>query len=214
MKMSLTRALREIKTLNDRIEKKINHIEVCSIAKPNTSFIKDRSILVEDFRSEAKSEIESIESLLNNLSKMKAAILKANNETEVSFEANGKRIKMTIAEALDYKSRIALKKKLLERLKRNLVLAEQDMSSSNKEIDREIMNLKERLMDSKEPINKSKENQISNLESEKYKVIEPKDISLRKYIESLENEIYSFTSDIDYLLSEVNAKTEIEVDIA
>ncbi len=69
VEMSITRALREAKLLQDRIEKKTyNSLPVTEIAKGEKPImIKDSSQTVSDFRKSAAAEIQSIEKLIDNL---------------------------------------------------------------------------------------------------------------------------------------------------
>ena len=208
MKMSLTRALRELKLVNDRIDKKVGRLSVVSVAKgENPTFISTNAMSVSDFQVEAKSSIESVESLMRNADDIKKALLHANNTVTVVV---GKET-MTIAQAVDKKHRIETKKRYLHALRKSLADAEKLADRSNSEVESEVQRLREISMGN--DASKAKTDQIKAIEIEKkHNIVQPKGIDVRAYILKIEEEIEYFETEIDFILSEVNAKTEIEVD--
>jgi hypothetical protein len=107
-KMTIHRALSELKLIGLRIEKAIDQF--------NPSGIMQKEKLVngvhtqEHFTATVTENYQSVNALIDRRNKIKSAIVTANSNTKCSV--GGK--EMTIAEAINYKAIVLFKKKLIE----------------------------------------------------------------------------------------------------
>jgi hypothetical protein len=196
--ISITRALAELKLLNKRIEK-----------STNSKFIscKENGKQWLDHIELSKSNWQSVNDLINRYNKMKFAILKSNYETCVIV---GKQ-KYSVVEAIIMKTNICYKKELLDELKRQKMCADNMVVSFETKLQQKIDNIIETNFSSSGEKNNG---DIANI-SELYKktnfieVVDP--LKLDTKIAELEQEIDEFETNIDFCLSESNAKTLINV---
>jgi len=205
MKMTITRALVELKTLNKRI---MNVIELLNPVAVVTGKNTPRGFSTRDeYDKDVKAKYESVNALINRQKQIKSGIIKANASTSVEVAG----IKMTIAEAIERKSSIVLEKALLQHLSEkyasNLRVHEQADSKCNEQLQRLLeVNFGK---DSKAKSDEIDAISKPYLENNAPKLIDPLDI--KKKIEELEDSITKFESEVDVTLSEANAQTEIEV---
>ncbi len=205
MKMTITRALVELKTLNKRIMNAIDNLIPVTIVTGKN--VPRGFTTREDFEKDVKAKYESVNALIDRRKQIKSKIVTANAVTEVEIAG----AKMTIAEAIERKSSIALEKSLLGRLSEkyasNLKVHEQAEFKCNDQLQRLL-----EVNFGKDSKAKSEEiDAISKpyLENNAPRFIDPLDV--KKKIEELANEISKFEAEVDVVLSEANAKTEIEI---
>jgi RNase P subunit RPR2 len=106
LKISIARALIELKTLEKRIEKKLNEIEPVTILTGNT--LESGITSKEAFEKSVKASYQSLIGLIEHKRKLKAAIVKSNAVTVVEVAGE----KMTVAEAIERKSSIEIEKNI------------------------------------------------------------------------------------------------------
>ena len=106
-KMTIHRALAELKLIDSRIEKGIKTII------PTGTMQKGKLVsglyTKEDFEENAKSKYQSVIDLIERKGKIKSAIVKANSTTTVNIGG----VEMTIADTINFKMSIGLKKQLI-----------------------------------------------------------------------------------------------------
>ena len=202
-KMSLHRVLSELKTLDKRIDDSLMKLDVIAIKK-GKEFLTPHN--EEDFSNTAKSDMESVEALINRRFELKRALILANSSTFVEINGN----KMTIAEAIDYKNVIDYKRKEYRRLKSLFSAANSKFETVNSENE----DLLKKLLISSTSNDKQNTEAIRTLtetfnKSNKVSFVDP--INIQAKMKSLENEINEFDTQIDSLLSEANAITQVEV---
>jgi len=205
MKMTITRALVELKTLSSRIDKTTEGIIPVAIItgknSPRGYATKD------DFEKDVKSKFDSVTTLIARRKQIKSEIVKANASTTVEIAG----IEMTIAEAIERKNSITLEKRLLERLSSSYYQTLRQQEQLDARCQEQLHKLLE-VNFGKDSKAKSEEiDAISKpyLENNAPKLIDPLDV--KKKIEELENSITKFESEVDVVLSEANAKTEFEI---
>lgn len=195
-KLTITRALIELKTIDKRISKNINSSVFVSYEgkfhKPNE---KSKS---------SQSSYQSIIDLIKRRKKLKSLIVSSNANTYVTICDE----KMTIAEAIETKSSIERSKKLLNVLKQQYSEAITEVETINYKIRTDL--------ESKTELKNEKDGNIDILDfSKKYmdmhglELYDPIDIKTK--IEELENYIMKFESEVDYVLTEKNSTTFIEI---
>ena len=195
--MTCTQALAELKLVDKRIEKKINNSTFVSFEGE----FRKRNVNVNN----ATSDYQSINDLIKRRTKIKAALIASNAITRVSI--NGE--EMSVAEAIETKSTIKHKKRLLQELK-------SQYGSINNEIERENAKHRRNIEDrySKPTDDKKEDNNFTEI-SKKYmelngvKIVDPIEIDTK--IKELEAYIEGFETQVDYVLSVKNATTEIKI---
>lgn len=196
-KISITRALVELKTLDSRIQKKID-------TSVFVTFKGQFHQPVEGIK-DAASNFQSVNDLIERRKKIKSAIVSSNASTKITICGQ----EMTIAEAIETKSSIKHKKNLLAVLKSQYGNAVANIESVNARVRKEIEHKSTRDGD--------KDKQQMSLEdfSKMYvnlhgvELFDP--IKVSQKVEQLEQFIVQFEQEIDYLLSEKNATTFIDV---
>jgi hypothetical protein len=205
MKITLAKALAEVKLLDARIGKEVNNsIFTTTITgkKPLTNNNMTRG----DFENSAKSSKQSIEDLIARRKQIKQKITLANATTKVTV---GKE-EFYIAEAIERKNSIQNDISYLNRLKQNLQVVESDLEKRNNQMESKL----DSLLSDKMSSDKSKSEEVIEFQKSyrdlnETKIIDP--LNIKELIKKLETEIEDFQSNIDFELSHINAITEIEI---
>ena len=204
-KMSITRALVELKVLGDRIKRAIQSVNPITVATGKN--IPRGYKTVEEFNDKAKDSFASAIGLIKRRNEIKSALVKANAITEVVIADKT----MTIAAAIERKNSIAFEKTLLS----HLVTAHAQALRVQETTDLKCQENLQRLLESNfGKDSKAKPEEYDNiskpyLENNAPKLIDP--LNIKEKIEKMEIDIANFLGEVDVALSEANAKTEIEV---
>ncbi|QNO00242.1 hypothetical protein QGX21_gp123 [Pseudomonas phage phiPsa315] len=201
--ISVTRALAEVKALNDRIEKATRQATFISITVggkvPNGSDLQATTNTI-------RANLQSVQDLIARRQAVKGAVVRSNAVTEVTI--NG--VTMTVAEAIERKGSIDKERALLavlqQQLNQNRVAVERNNVTMNQKLDMMIQTAvgKERKATEEELEAISKPYTASNITAP----LDPN--GLEAVIAKLEAEINGFVFEVDFVLSEANAKTLIE----
>jgi hypothetical protein len=201
--ISIARALVELKTLDSRINKITSSTNWILYKTKN----KNSNFTEEEFKKTTLSEFQSLNDLITRRDNLKNAILKSNSVVEV--ELGG--VKMTVSQAIEYKKTIQYKKTLLEVLKRQRQMVTIEYEAHKQRVQNKIdENIKVICgKDSKpdETVIKSVSEGITK--GDPIDIFDP--LGLDKVIKELETSIEDFTANVDYVLSESNALTTINV---
>lgn len=205
-RITIHRALSELKLIDSKIEKQILEIEPVGVYqkdKPVNNFIKK-----EDFIATVNGKYQSISDLIARKSKIKSAIVKANGETMVKVAE----AEMTIADAINFKTAVKYKKLLADKLKARHSAVVADMNRGNGKVEENLQRILEATF-GKENV-KTDKNDLESvskpyLESNWFHLIDP--LEVVKKIETIEKEVAEFLAEVDAVLSEINAITFIEV---
>lgn len=196
MKKSLAKILADKKLVVNKLNKKIQNLEVTALVENDKIGNNTKEEVVKNITADKKA----IRDLIAERDKLSRALLKANAETRVSI---GKEI-YTIVEAIARKSTIETDKvilrKMISSLERVKMLKAQKEEQLENRIDSIINNGESAnaqvVIDSMRNLNKFEVLNEAELEAE---------------IKELSESIETFESDIDFALSEVNAITLVEV---
>lgn len=205
-KMTIHRALSELKIIDARIEKAISTIEPTGVTQKDK--LVNQFYKKEDFEKEAKSKFQSVNDLIERKNKIKSAIVKANGVTQV--EINGD--KMTIADAINFKQVIDFKKKLIATLEQKHRNAKAVAEKNNKQVEDNALRLAEAaLQKDNVKINDGDAVAITEpyLVKNQFHLIDP--LKVDELVENLQSEVNDFESEVDAVLSEINAVTVIEI---
>ena len=209
MKITINKALTDLKLLDKKIEKLECSIQ-CIGLKSNSSEKIEKSLkTVKDFQNSAIADYQKLIDLIARYNKLKNLITISNATTQIEI---GKET-MTVAEAINKKYTIEYEKSLLETLISQYAgvktLYESKMSKTNDRLDKEVVGVFGK---------EGKTTDTKNIEAFKtaflnrngYEIIDPLDID--KKIKEMTEKIDDFESNIDNALSVSNATTYIEID--
>jgi hypothetical protein len=209
MKYTITRALSELTALKDRHQKeltKMNLIAVkqgAKIRKPNSSYDE------KSFIEQASQSYQSVLDIERRILEIKNKIDESNFTTKVKIGDT----EMTVQEVLNMKRLIELKQNRLYFLKSMKQRAQMDFDAGNEENRRRIEKMsQDQMSGSGSSKAGDAEKEIVESVEKIYKMdfIDP--VNLSDEIEKLENEIAEFNNNVDYVLSESNSTTYIEVE--
>lgn len=208
-KMSVHKALCELKTLDARITKCINEAVFVFANKHSNNKVNGMSLPA--YCDEIKSAYQRVNDLLGRRDAIKRAVVLSNAVTKVAI--NGR--EYTVAEDIEMKNHgIPLMQSLLKKLERDNRVARNDANQNNGEMlemraDEYIKSLygNTDMKNAGDDILKVRKEFI---DAQTYEIVDP--ISIKGEMERLEKEINGFMVDIDSALSVSNAVTEIEIE--
>jgi uncharacterized FlaG/YvyC family protein len=208
--MSVTRALVELKTLQDRITRSITQGVYLTTEKG----IGSKSVFTNfPSKTEAEQKIQAsfnqVDDLISRREKIKAAIIKSNALTTVELNGN----MVTVAEAIELKATVGFRETYLAYLRSQLNTARANVEVNNQKVDQTILHLQSTsLGGDKSKWDESAAQSIAKVQedSNKMKLFDPQQIE--KKIEQLQNEVQALKDEVNFLLSESNAKTVITIE--
>lgn len=209
MKYTITRALAELKLLKDRVSKETEYLQLIAVKHGNKLRSPYSQYKEKDFIDQAKSGYQSVCDLEKRIEEIKNKIDVSNFTTKVFIGDK----EMTIQEVLNYKNHIlAIKEHRLFRLKefKRVALFDHDkaISENKQKVDK--------LTTDKNSGSSTKsageiEEDASTFVDKLYEVSLVDPIGIDSEIDKLEKEINEFKHNIDFVLSESNSITTIEV---
>ena len=200
--MSITQALAELKLLDKRIQKSLDHVEWAQVKT------KSNPLDTEKFTRNARAELQSFLDLVKRRDAIKRAVVTSNATTRVrvgTWEG-------TVAEAIEYKTSIFYKNRLLDTMRNQLLTAKALFKEQQEAVDARL----EKLLHSElgKDVKTSPETitALTNTfrENNKVELVDPLDLVTRT--RELEEEIESFQTNVDWVLSETNGKTLIRLE--
>jgi len=205
-KMTIHRALSELKLIDSKIEKHIYEIVPSGIyqkGKLINNYVKE-----EDFSASAKSKFDSVNDLIARKNAIKSAIVEANGVTKVKISEK----EMTIADAINFKAVVKFKKKLIETLKARQQQAVAQLNQQNAIVEQNVQRILEATF-GKENVKAGKDDVESvrkpYMDANEFHLFDP--LKVAEKVEAMEKEVGDFEMEVDAVLSEINAVTFIEV---
>ncbi len=204
-KMTIHRALAELKLIDAKITKQTNEII------PSGYYQKGKLVggymTDEQFNAQAISNFDSVTDLIKRKSLIKTAIVSTNSKTTVRIG----RAEMTIADAITNKANIVLMKNLALALRAKHAKAVGELNKNNEIVDANVHRLLEATF-GKENVKVGKEDVESvrkpYLDANTFHLLDP--IKVEEKIQAIEQEVALFEAEVDAALSEINAVTFIE----
>ncbi len=200
--MSVTQALPELKLLEKRIDKVMDSIQDwCKVSHNGAPVDKDKH------KKETDAQLQSFMDLVKRRDTIKRAIILSNAQTKVKIG----QFEGTVAEAIEYKKSIQFKRSLLEGMKSCLTNKREEYERMKSQVDSRL----ERLLQSELGKDvKTNPETISALttsfrENNKVELVDPLELAVK--IQSLEDELDAFETNVDWVLSQANATTLIQV---
>lgn len=205
VKMTLTRALAEIKLLDSKI------LSFQSQAKEWVAVSKNGVIKgyqdVAAFKSNIQSNKDKLGDLIDRRNEIKRALIVANNT--VSFELGG--TTFTIAEAIDRKNFISTEKTSFNFINMSIVKAKALLDQEERTLDKKV---EETVNRSFEGDGKKDADLIKSIEKnirESNKFILEDSCGIEKWVTFKLEEIQEFENEIDFKLSEINSQNYINI---
>mgnify|MGYP000906048942 CR=1 FL=1 len=204
MKMSVTRALAELKNLDSKISNYTN-LKFIDCKKSIQEVVC--GVPIEDIEKGFQSNYDKIASTINNRDVIKRAVIASNAVTQVTIGYKT----MSVAEAIDLKNTINNKVQLLNAMRKQYSQAIKNVEQYNASIEDDAEMSAQNVFGQKQKSDTTefKKYVQDYIDRNKYELIDP--IKLKDKIDSLEGEIHTFKTEVDFVLSESNARTEIEV---
>lgn len=204
-KMTIHRALSELKLIDAKIEKQINEVLPSGILQKGK--LVNGYIQETEFEKAAKSKYDSVNDLIDRKNKIKSAIVTANGVTQVKVSEK----QMTIADAINFKAVIKFKKKLIATLKQRHSQAIGELNKHNEAVNANVQRILEATF-GKENVKVGKEDveavRKPYMDANEFHLFDP--LKVDATVEALEKEVSEFEAEVDAVLSEINAITIIE----
>lgn len=210
-KMTIHRALAELKTMDDRITKAIDDVTYVVAVKHSAE--KINGVPVAEFKENIKSGYQKVQSLMARRDAMKRAVVMSNANTKVTVAGK----EYTVAEAIEMHNHGMEYKKYL----RNKLVSQQRTAQANmdansgealeKKAEQYVLSvISAQPKDSKMSVDGEamKALRKTYIENNTYDLIDP--IGVTKVMENLLDEINEFETEVDAALSCSNATTVIE----
>ena len=208
--MSVTRALVEIKSLDRKIQNAASNSAFVSYSVGQGAYKKVPNSTPEKIEQRIKSDVQSLEQLIKNRQKIKAAIVQSNAATTVRL--NGSDI--SVAEAIELKGTAKVKREIVQAMQRQFMAANNQVEALNQKVEQSIEAAINTVYgNEKGKVDESMYNSVAKPQKEQKEaaLVDPCDIQAK--IKSLQDEIELLETEVDFILSESNARTVISVDL-
>lgn len=208
MEITVQRALNELKTLEDRLYKRLTSFNLVGTKKNSENRVSETRESVQDFSVNAQGILDSVDALLKRQRELKHAVMESNAKTKITVAG----IEYSVMTAIDRKRTIESEKDVLSKMKQALGNAEYKIAMENKRVDEYIQ--RQTLAMAGGDLSNKKDDFITSFEQsyrEKngWDLVDP--LGLRKLIEEREQEIMEFELEIDTALTVSNAITTVTI---
>lgn len=206
-KITITRALAELKLLDSRINKTTQQAQFVDLFQNRKDFALKSGSTKEEFEKKAKSSMESILDLIERRKKIKSAILISNANVKVTIGS----VEYAVIEAIDRKNSIEYEKVLLAKMRTEITIAKNEIEKQKPQLENTVEEMiKNNLGDDRKPSEKDYEAIAKPfLHANELNLLDPCKVSDR--IEKLDEDIDTFIAEVDLCLTESNSITQIEV---
>lgn len=210
-KMTIHKALAELKTMDDRIAKAIRDTSYVLAVKHSAEKINGKTVA--SFKEDMRSGYQKVTDLIARRDAMKRAVVLSNATTKVKVGEN----EYTVAEAIEMKNHgMEFRSALLRQMNSAYVTAQNELNRNGgealeKKAEQYVLAvIAAQPKDSKMSVDSEamKALRKTYIENNTYDLLDPMDIA--KVIDALDTEINEFNAEVDAALSVSNALTVIE----
>lgn len=210
-KMTVHKALAELKTMDDRISKAINAVTYTMAVKHSAE--KINGVTIADFKENIKSGYQKVKDLMARRDAMKRAVVMSNAITKVKVGDK----EFTVAEAIEMKNngmnyKRQLRSKIVNDYQRAYVELDRNSGEAiEKRAEQYVLSvIQAQPKDSKMAIDSDAMKALRKdyIENNTYDLIDP--LNVTKIMETMLDEINEFETEVDAALSVSNAITVIE----
>lgn len=211
--MSVTRALVELKTLGDRIDRAIGTgvyvgVQIGKDTKAKYTNAGGAVLTQSDLTQKIQSSFDSVNDLIDRRQKIKSAVILSNAVTKVTF--GGKEI--TVAEAIELKSTITFRHQYLSNLRMQFASATKSVTDKNVLLELKIDKLIETSYSSeKTKVDAATVDAIAKPQRDQHEAVLFDPSKIESKIDEQVKLLEQLESEIDFVLSESNARTSIVV---
>lgn len=203
-RMSVNRALSELKRLDQRINKTIKNGMYVGAKKGSSKKVKT-VYTVKEYSARCKSDYDSVISLIDRRNKIKQAVVLSNACTYVEIKG----VPYTVAEAIERKTTINFEKRLLEQMKKEYRSWQHEIDTQNERMQNNLEKIMDTLAGGDKKGVESNELVLKYREDNEWSLVDP--LKIEEKITQLEEMVEGFESEVDFVLTESNAVTFIEV---
>lgn len=209
-RISKTRALATIKSLEAKIRKATEQQLLIAVGegKDKNQVVVGAAIEVDALSTRIKTDFQSLLDMMSQRDQLKAALLKSNAETVVEIGSRS----MTVAEAIEAKRSMELKAQLLANMRKQFHAATVKFNTQKAQFDAKYERLQDTMATRDKKTSEDEVKMQLNLLELKNTpfLIDP--LELEKLIKQHDEEYQDFATNVDFVLSESNASTFIEVE--
>ncbi len=209
-KITLHRALAELKLLDSKIEKGIDTLQPTALIQNGK--LTTGNVTKEEFEKNAKGKLQSVTDLIRRKTIIKSAIVTANEKT--TFTVAG--LKTTIAQAIVRKSIIEFEKQLKTSVSQKQQHSLAEMNRTNENVKVTALNNAQIMLGRQGDANfKPTDDDVQAImepfiKRNELTLLDP--LKATEFTETIGNAIEDFEMEVDAALSEVNATTFIEIE--
>lgn len=211
-KMSITRALAELKNLDTRIKRAIAEgtFVTTTVGRNNMKKVATVNVSIPEMTARIDASHQKVRSLISNREKIKRAVVASNAATNVTIKDRV----MTVAEAIELKSSIEYRETYVNAMRQQLTVHRTNIQTTNFGLDKTINeSLNTIYGNDKGKVDETMHVAIAKpqLDQKEASLLDPSGVETliefeSEYISAVKNEL-------DFILSESNAMTQIEVDL-
>lgn len=207
MKMSIHRALAEIKMLDKRIERSIKGNVLVGSKKKSADNVNNTTLTKEKFLEAIKANYQSAQDLINRRTIIKRLIVLSNATTQVEIGS----ATYTVAEAIENKKIIESKKLLLQQMVNQYNSNMANVNRMNENVEQNLENQIQAMLGSDK---QSKSNGLEGFinqykEQNEWELVDG--LGIEAEVKKLQTEIEDFETNVDFVLSESNSINCIDV---
>ena len=212
-KMTVHKALAELKIIDDRINNAI--VSGTYVIANKHSNTKIHGMTIDDFKTSMKSDFQKVSDLIARRNAIKRAVVASNAVTKVKVGD----VEYTVAEAIEMKNHgMEFKNTLKMYIERQYANAKNEFDkNSGDPLERRAENyvlsvIQAQPKDSKMAVDSDamKNLRAQYIKDNTYDIIDP--IGVKDVIEKLDNEISGFITEVDAALSVSNALTVLDIE--
>jgi hypothetical protein len=205
-KMTITRALAELKMLDKRINNAISSADFCILKKKGQKHIDGKEVA--DVQAIFKSNFDSIRDLIQYKQKLKGAVVQANATTLVKIAGN----EYTIAQAIDLKNSLEYNKAFRKKLWTQFVSHRNEVERLNTSVAQAAERDAAQAFGTKQKSSTAEYAQYVEDYKERHEVELIEGFDTKNEIAALDAFLEEFYTEVDFILSEANATTYINLD--
>lgn len=208
MKFTVTRGLAELKTLTARIQTAIATGTYVAAVRGKKEVPLNSAVTKDELTATIQKSLQSVSDLIKRRDAIKRAIIVSNGKTVVKIGND----EMTVAEAIERKSSIQFQSQLISTLQAQYMQATTQVNGQNQRVEADI---EKRVIavygNDKGKVSKDQYDLIAEAVKgdNEAKLLDP--LKVADKIADLRKEYEDFVTEVDFVLSESNARTDIEI---
>lgn len=210
--ISITRALVELKRYDARINQAISQGVFYALQKgqgTEAKVLSDTPMTVTTANEKINASFQSVDALIKNRQELKSAIVNSNATTTVEFRGEN----MTVASLIELKSSIKIREKYLQTLLQQRQTQNQKMNASNQALEKDINTLLNTMFGTDKKVDQQQIDMVVKSQNDKHLVSPIGATLFENKVKEIESLISDVKNELDFLLTEINSRTMIEVEI-